>query len=376
MIDSKEFLEELGQKDLTFFAGVPDSLLKDICGYIDEVLPKENHIITANEGSAISLGIGYFLATEKIPIIYMQNSGMGNTVNPLVSLADKEVYSIPMILLIGWRGEPGKKDEPQHVKQGRVTPGLLDVLEIPYEVLPDNIEEAGAVITKLKNRTLSEGNPVALLVKKGTFASYKASKNSQNEELLTREQAIQAVGGVLGENDVVVSTTGKTSRELFEFRMNEKTESHPDFLTIGGMGHASQVALGIALNKKDRQIFCMDGDGAAIMHLGGMALIGELAPSNYIHIILNNGVHDSVGGQAVAGGQKLDFQKIAMGCGYEKYYKAVSEKEVREFMTNAKNSQSLTLLEIIIKPGARADLTRPNITPKDNKKRFIDMLKS
>lgn len=296
MIDTGKFYDCLTENDIDFFTGVPDSLLKNICAYIADNTTKQRNIIAANEGGAIALATGYHLATSKIPMVYMQNSGIGNAVNPLLSLADPDVYSIPMLLMVGWRGEPGLKDEPQHIKQGKVTLDLLDAMQIPYKILPDNIKEATRVIEEATLYIKKNSSPFAIIIRKNTFSPCKLKNIEVTNFELTREEAIKEVVKLLDKSDIIVSTTGMTSRELFEFR-KELGQSHEnDFLTVGSMGHANQIALSIALEKPDRNVYCFDGDGAILMHTGSMGIIGDLAPKNFKHIIFNNGAHDSVGG--------------------------------------------------------------------------------
>ena len=264
------------KNDITFFAGVPDSLLKDICAYITSHTPREKNIITANEGGAIALGAGYYLATNKIPLIYMQNSGIGNAVNPLLSLADKDVYSIPMILLIGWRGEPQTKDEPQHVKQGRVTPELLKGMEIPFQIMDEKSDYEDIINNSVK-KAKEILAPVAILVRKNTFDSFLLNQSENNSYELSREKALEEVLQFIPENSVIVSSTGMLSRELFELREKHKQSHEADFLVVGSMGHTSQIALGVALGKPSKQVFCFDGDGSAIMHLGNYAITGSIS---------------------------------------------------------------------------------------------------
>ena len=371
MINCKDIYNALVKKDIKFFTGVPDSLLKDFCAYITD--NSRNHIITANEGNAIALASGYYLATGKFGMVYMQNSGQGNAVNPLISLADPDVYSIPILLLIGWRGEPGKKDEPQHVKQGKITLSLLDTLGIPYEILSDNIKlgEKNLDIAINSMRRLSA--PYALVVKEGTFEPYNLKNKEKTLYELSREDAIKLVVDQLDLRDIIVSTTGKTSRELFEYRKNLNQEHCRDFLTVGSMGHSSSIALGIALQKPDRIIYCLDGDGAIIMHMGSLAIIGSQKPKNFKHIIFNNGSHDSVGGQPTVGFE-IDFTKIAEACGYKIALKAKTSDEVKEKMKILKLRDGPILLEIKVNKGARSDLIRPTKTPQENKQDFMNFL--
>ena len=314
MINPKFFIDSLASKDIDFFAGVPDSLLKNICAYITDNLPKEQNIIAANEGGAMGIAAGYHLATGKIPVVYMQNSGEGNIINPLASLTDKEVYNIPVLLLIGWRGRPGIHDEPQHVKQGKVTTGLLNTMGINYTVLSKEEDKAAKQIDVAIEYMQCTKECYALVIEKDTFDTYALSSNTDNGFVTHRELAIETAVSCLQENAVVVSTTGMISRELFEIREKRGEGHERDFLTVGSMGHASQIALGIALQQPHRPIYCFDGDGASIMHMGNMAITASMQPKNYIHIIFNNGAHDSVGGQPTVGLQ-INLCTIAKAMG-------------------------------------------------------------
>lgn len=377
MVDVKAFYNELLNNEIDFFTGVPDSLLKSFCAYIKDNVRNDKHIMAANEGNAIGVASGYHLSTGKIGLVYMQNSGIGNAINPLASLSDKLVYGIPMLLLIGWRGEPGKKDEPQHKKQGLITTKILEVMEIPYEVVDENIN---CDDMKLKVRSACEymkknNEPYALVIKKGTFGEYNIKNNSMVNFDLTREEAIEVLLSSMNENSTIVSTTGMTSRELFELRERRQENHNKDFLTVGSMGHASQIALGIALNNKENDVYCIDGDGAMIMHLGGLAIIGNQEVKNFKHILINNGAHDSVGGQETVG-LKIDIASIAKACGYKECYSCSSKDEIMMYSEKIKNSEGPVMLEIKVKKGARKDLGRPTKTPIENKTAFMNFLQN
>lgn len=376
MIDCATFHKVLKQAGVSFFAGVPDSLLKDICAFITDHSQPSEHVITANEGAAVALATGYHLATGAVPMIYLQNSGLGNLVNPLTSLTDPEVYAIPMLILIGWRGEPGVPDEPQHRKQGRITPAMLESLEIPYRVLPDNDVDLEATLLEAKAEAIDLKGPFALLVRKGTFAPYKLQKTISDSFTLRREDAIKQLLGTLEADAVVVSTTGMTSREVFEHRDATAAGHNRDFLTVGCMGHASQIAMGIALQKSARPVYCLDGDGALLMHLGSLAIIGSSGLKNYKHIVINNGAHDSVGGQPTVG-FSVDIPAIAKACGYD-WAESVSDKDAIEdaLQTLREKENGPALLEIRVNKGARKDLGRPTTTPIENKLEFMRFLES
>ena len=375
MIDIKEFYNELLNNDINFFTGVPDSLLKSFCAYIKDNVSSEKNIISANEGNAIGLASGYYLATRKIGLVYMQNSGLGNALNPLASLVDKLVYSIPMLLIIGWRGEPNKKDEPQHKKQGLITTETLEMLGIKYEILDEdtNNDEMKLKVKKAYNYMTENKEPYALVIKKDTFDEYKLKNNTSFDFEMTREEAIEIIVSKMKEDSVIVSTTGMASRELFELREKHKENHNKDFLTVGSMGHASQIALGIALSNKEKDVYCIDGDGALLMHLGGLSIIGNQSPKNFKHILINNGAHDSVGGQETVG-FKIDILAIAKACGYKECYSCSSKVELIRLAEKITDVEGPVLLEIKVKKGARKDLGRPTTTPIENKEAFIKFL--
>ena len=377
MIRPEFFIEALREKGIDCFAGVPDSLLKNICAYITDHFDAAHNIIAANEGAAVGLAAGHYLATGQPACVYMQNSGEGNIINPLASLTDQEVYSIPVLLLIGWRGRPGVHDEPQHVKQGKVTTGLLNVMGVNYEVLSKEEDKAAKQIEKAA-KALANKEVFALVIEKDTFEDYKLQNVEVNDLTMTREEAIQTVAAALGEKDCIVSTTGMISRELFEYRAAMNQGHERDFLTVGSMGHASQIALGIALAQPDRRVWCFDGDGATIMHMGSMAIVANKAPKNYVHVVFNNGAHDSVGGQPTVG-LKIDLPAVAKAVGYKAAI-SVSSKEGLEKELSTLNSQLSTLggpilLEIQVKKGNRKDLGRPTTTPIQNKEALMDFLR-
>ena len=372
------FIEQLKENGIDFFAGVPDSLLKNICAYITDTLPREQNIIAANEGGAMGIAAGYHLATGRIPVVYMQNSGEGNIINPLASLTDKEVYNIPVLLLIGWRGRPGVHDEPQHVKQGKVTTGLLNTMGINYTVLSKDEEAAAKQIKTAVGYMLKSNECYAFVIEKDTFDSYTLKSKVESILTLAREEAIETVVEKLPANAAVVSTTGMISRELFEIRERKGQGHGHDFLTVGSMGHASQIALGIALQQPSRPVYCFDGDGAAIMHMGNMAITASMQPKNYVHVVFNNGAHDSVGGQPTVG-LLIDMPAIAKAMGYRQVYSVSSKDELERLLASSVLQQSSfegpVLIEIRVKKGNRKDLGRPTTTPIQNKEALMDFLK-
>ena len=373
MISPKFFIDALASHDISFFAGVPDSLLKNICAYITDTLAHNQNIIAANEGGAMGIAAGYHLATGKIPVVYMQNSGEGNIINPLASLTDKEVYNIPVLLLIGWRGRPGVHDEPQHVKQGKVTTGLLNTMGINYTVLSKDEEQAEKQINEACKYMALTNECYALVIEKDTFDAYKLQHTKENTFPTTRELAIETAVKCLQPNAVVVSTTGMISRELFEIRERRGEGHEHDFLTVGSMGHASQIALGIALQQPNRPVYCFDGDGASIMHMGNMAITAQMQPKNYIHIVYNNGAHDSVGGQPTVGLQ-IDLCAIAKAVGYQEAISVENTEQLEEALKAAQQMEGPVLIEARVRKGNRKNLGRPTTTPIQNKEALMQLL--
>ena len=374
MISAEFLYNTLQAQDITFYAGVPDSLLKNLCAYITDHAEPGQHVIAANEGGAVALAAGYHLATGKVGVVYMQNSGEGNTINPLASLTDKEVYRIPMLLLIGWRGKPGVHDEPQHVKQGKITTGLLNVMGVNYDVLAQEEEKAAAQIAKAIEAVTMQREVYALVIEKDTFEPYVLQTTSNNAFAMTREEAIQTVAAAMGERDCAVSTTGMISRELYEYRTAQGQGHERDFLTVGSMGHASQIALGIAMQQPDRRVWCFDGDGASIMHMGNMAILAVQHPRNMVHVVFNNGAHDSVGGQPTVGLQ-INLTAIAQAMGYAAVRRVVTAEELQaECRELADRTDGPVFLEVCVRKGNRKDLGRPKTTPIRNKKRFMEFL--
>ena len=374
MIRPEYFYDLLQKRGSDFFTGVPDSLLKNFCAYVTDTAPEDKHIIAANEGCALALASGWHLATGKTPVVYMQNSGLGNAVNPLLSLADSDVYSVPLVLLIGWRGMPAVHDEPQHIKQGKVTLALLDAMRIPYVVTAESEDELNKQIDYCYACTEKASAPFAFVVKKDTFAPYALKNKTSSDAEMTREDTIERIVLHSPKDAVFVSTTGMASRELVELRVKHGMSGANDFLTVGSMGHASQIALSIAMQKKDRLVICLDGDGAAIMQMGGLATIGVRKPDNMIHVVLNNGAHDSVGGQPTVG-LKIDLPGIAKACGYAHTYSVEDAASLEAALANALSEKKTAFIEVKIRKGARADLGRPTTSPRENKKAFMEVLR-
>lgn len=375
MISPQAFYQAIVDRGVSLFAGVPDSLLKDFCAYVTDHTPKERNVITPNEGGAVALAMGHYLATGKLGLVYMQNSGLGNTVNPLTSLADPAIYGVPMLLMVGWRGMPGEHDEPQHVQMGAVTLETLAAIGVKTTVLPSDADAAAAALDAAIADAKARSAPHALVVKKGTFDAYKLQKADDAPYKMTRERAIELFVESLPKGACTVSTTGMPSRELFEVRERRKEPHEGDLLTVGGMGHASLIALGVAVEKPNRPVYCLDGDGAVIMHMGSFATIADLGPKNFRHVVLNNGAHDSVGGQpTVAFG--IDICAIAKASGYKDARVATNEDELRAALAALNASDGPALVEVRVKKGSRKDLGRPTMTPQDLKVAFSTFVRA
>lgn len=357
-----------------FYTGVPDSQLKSLCDCLmDTYGISQKHIIAANEGNCTALAAGYYLSTGKVPVVYMQNSGIGNIVNPVASLLNDEVYGIPCIFIVGWRGEPGVHDEPQHIFQGQITIDLLENIGIHTFVIDkDTTEQQIREEMENNKKYLDNGKSVAFVVKKGSI-SYDQKVTYSNDEKLCREDVIAEIVKYTKE-DIIVSTTGKASRELFEIREANKQSHKYDFLTVGSMGHSSSIAMGIAMQKPNSKIWCIDGDGAVLMHMGSMALMGSNKLPNMVHIIINNAAHETVGGMPTVS-SNIDFIKIAEGCGYPNCVSVSDMESLDKALEKAKSANELTLIEIKCAIGSRADLGRPTTTAKENKENFMAYLK-
>ena len=369
-----EKLAEILNSD--FYTGVPDSQLKALCNYLMNKygIDPKHHIIAANEGNCAALAAGYHLATGKIPVVYMQNSGEGNIINPAASLLNDKVYAIPVIFIIGWRGEPGVHDEPQHIYQGEVTTKLLDDMGISNFVIGKETkdEEVEAAMNDFREK-LSRGLDVAFVIRKGALTDAPKIEY-KNNNIMSREEIIRHIVSSSGE-DPIVSTTGKASRELFEIREANGQDHKYDFLTVGSMGHSSSIALGVALNKPNQKIWCIDGDGAALMHMGAMAVIGANKPKNLVHIVINNAAHETVGGMPTVAGS-IDLVKIAEACGYPNATSVDNFGELDKELEKAKERSELSFIEVKCSIGAREDLGRPTTTSLENKQNFMEYLKT
>lgn len=358
-----------------FYTGVPDSQLRALCDYLMDkygINPK-HHVIAANEGNCAALAAGYHLATGKVPVVYMQNSGEGNVINPVASLLSDKVYAIPIIFVIGWRGEPGISDEPQHIFQGEVTLRLLENMNIKYCLVEkETTDKELALIMEEFRKVLDNGQSVAFVIRRNAI-TYDGKVKYENTNQMKREEVIRHIVKFSGE-DPIISTTGKVSRELYEIRVENGQDHHYDFLTVGSMGHASSIALGVAINKPDTKVWCIDGDGALLMHMGAVAVIGVNAPKNMVHIVLNNGAHETVGGMPTVA-SKINLVNMAKACGYS-YAVCVNcfedlDRELRE----AKGRGELCFIEVKCSLGARDNLGRPTTSALENKENFMEYLK-
>ena len=374
-MDAKILLSACEKAGIDFYAGVPDSQLKGLCDTLFALHGTQGrHIVAANEGGAIALCAGHYLTTGKPGLCYMQNSGLGNAVNPLASLMDDKVYGLPCLMVIGWRGEPGVHDEPQHVKQGEITLGQLELLDIPYFVLSKDTGEAEFLAAfDTLHAAMNAGRCAAVVVRKGAL-SCSMKPDYANGRSLSREEAAEVIVKLAGEKDIFVSTTGKLSRELFEIRERLGQGHEKDFLTVGSMGHASMIALAIALEKPDRRIWCLDGDGAALMHLGAMSVLGQRKPQNLIHVVINNAAHETVGGMPVCEGA-LNISAAADAAGYESIYRTSTAEELAADAQQAMADKGLTLIEVMCAMGARDDLGRPTTTPKENRDALMSFIR-
>ncbi len=374
MISPQEFVDALHEIDIRFVTGVPDSLLKEVCACITTSLNQDQHVIASNEGTAVALAIGHYLGSQTPSLVYMQNSGIGNTINPLVSLADNAIYSIPMILMIGWRGEIQEdgnqlKDEPQHVKQGEITTDILKTLGISYRIIDNTTQDIFMILKELKDKSMKEQAPVALIVRKGTFEKFDSTEAIKKQDYeLSREQAIGYILDNIPENSPVVSTTGMISREVYEYRNLNPKDKKLDFLTVGGMGHASSIASGICIARPKSKVFCIDGDGSLLMHSGALANTSD--QDNFIHIVLNNEAHDSVGGQPTKGNE-VDFLGLAKAFGYKNTFQCFVKEDIYKILPNTLSLDGSALIEVRCRKGFRKDLGRPKSSPQENKHNFL-----
>jgi len=371
-VDVKNFVFALKDMGVNFFTGVPDSLLSPFCDYIvKEFGITQQHIVAANEGGAVGLAAGHYLATGKPAVVYMQNSGIGNAINPICSLLHEKVYSIPVVFVIGWRGEPGVKDEPQHVFQGEITLDLLEILGIPNVIISENtsLEEFHSAVSEFMTY-LSKGKMVAFVIKKGALSNDEPVKY-MSKVPLSRERILESIVNKSKADDIFVCTTGKLSREMYEIRERLEHGHQNDFLTVGSMGHSVMIAMGIAMSCMDKRVYCLDGDGSMLMHMGSLAVVGVHRPNNFVHIVINNGAHESVGGMPTAASQ-LDLSAIAHAAGYENFFRIVEQKELDNVLEQIPYIKGTVFIEVLSNLESRKNLGRPTTSPVENKNSFME----
>lgn len=371
MIETESFFNFLTKNNVNFFTGVPDSLLKEICQCIQEKTNKDQHIISSNEGNAIAIASGYYLSSKKIPLVYMQNSGFGNAINPLISLASKSVYSIPMLVFVGWRGEPNIKDEPQHMLQGEIMINLLKSCKLKYNIFSQDINTAKEQIINAIDGFSKDPEPFIFLIKKNTFSKYKKTETPENNYKVLRREAIELISNQLSDDDILLGATGKISREIYQYRKNIYHSSKMDFLNVGAMGHLSQIALSVANNNPGRRVVCFDGDGSILMHLGGLAILGSRKPKNLKHFIINNGCHESVGGQPTVGFE-INIIDVAKNLGYEHSELLLTKNDILSNVHDILNNDKLSLIDVRVGVENEKDLIRPDNNFLEHKNRFIN----
>lgn len=374
MVNQQFLFDSLREMGVDFFTGVPDSLLNNFCLYLTENLPASQHVMAANEGNAIGIAAGHYLATGHIPVVYMQNSGIGNATNPLLSLSHDSVYGIPMVLVIGWRGDPAVGDHAQHRKQGELTPVLMKDMDIPYQILDADetvVEKFAWAVAKAREIS----SPVALIAKKAILTEKVKKQDYPASELMNREEAISAVLDIIGPDAIYLATTGRATRELHEnLKVRGWADAGKEFLNVGAMGHLSSVGLGIALAKPDKKVIVFDGDAAAVMHMGSLATNCRYPASNLIHLVLNNGVNESVGGQK-SSGQVVNLTGIAAACGYQNPGKALSTKEeIAAFLEEPQNGTP-RFIDLYVRQGIRSDMPKLAIDHKLQKTQLMENLK-
>ena len=373
MIDPVDFIDKCEQLGVGFFTGVPDSSMKSLCNAICNKHDSGSHVISVNEGAAVSLASGVHLGNGQVPLVYFQNSGQGNSLNPLISLASKEVFSIPMIILVGWRGKPGSFDEPQHTLQGKVTEEIFKEISIKVILLSGEEEEAYSQLEEACSTAIEDSAPVCILVESGTFSECNLVAKETRDGLPGREDAIERILSMYDKEAVFISTTGKTSREVFEIRQRLGQSHERDFLVVGSMGHCAHISLGLAMARPDVEVICIDGDGSVLMHMGSLPTIGELGCKNLTHVIINNGVHESVGGHRITS-PELDFSEVARSCGYSESIRVSDLERLVETLQDWKKIDGPKLIEIMTRAGSRKDLGRPGITPLKVKESFMRSL--
>lgn len=374
MISCQDFFNILKENGFTFFTGIPDSTFKNFMKFIVDNDGKcLQNLVACNECESIALSAGYYLATNKIGIAYMQNSGLGKAINPLTSLCDQDTYSIPVLLLIGWRGEPGKNDAPQHKKMGRIMLSLLETLEIPYSILEPDLDYIKNEMKKAKKYFNNRKEPYAFIIRRNFFEDYDIKTLQKNNYELNREEAIELIMDNLDENDIVISTTGLISREVYEYRENREKDHFKSFYNIGSMGCASSIGLSIALQRPNKRILIFDGDGAAIMQMGVFTTIGKNFPDNLVHIIFDNHAHETTGNQP-SNSTAVNFHQVALASNYNYGTIVTTKSQLLDVINEIKHKKGPQMIVVRVKMGFRLDLKRPEKEPTNYKEYLMKYL--
>ena len=372
MINADDFLGPARNQGFDFYTGVPCSYLTPL---INRVIndPANRYVGAASEGEAVGIAAGAWLAGRKT-VVMCQNSGLGNAVNPLTSL--NVPFQIPTLLVVTWRGQPGLADEPQHELMGQITPALLDTLRIPHMAFPATADEIGPAIAAMSSSLNETRLPFAFIMEKGSVHDDGLSEIpptlrpagtrtdvSVSADLPTRFAILERLLATVPENAAIVASTGKCGRELFTLA------DRPQHLyQVGSMGCAGPMGLGVALNT-DRPVVVLDGDGAALMKLGAFATIGAMGPDNLIHIVLDNGVHDSTGGQPTVS-PSVDFAGVALSCGYTGATLSNDTDGFEKAFAAALANPGPHLIHVRIRPGSLDNLGRPTLSPREVADRF------
>lgn len=363
MIYVEDLLNTLKKKKINFFTGVPDSVLKNLTYKF-----KKNHISVNNEGTAVSLAAGYYLATGKLPCVYMQNSGLGNAINPLISITNKNIYSIPSILIIGWRGSPNSKDEPQHQVMGKKTKQILKLLGIKYFVARNkkDLEKFEKMIEYSRSKLTS----IACLIERSSIKNKKSKTQKKiiNKYKVYRYNFIKELVDLIKIKSNVISSTGFISRELDHILSKKKYLNIKPFYMVGGMGHSASLTLGVSLKSKKQNI-CLDGDGALLMHLGSLGIVKKYGKKNFKYILLRNDTHESVGCQPT-NSTHINYKILSKSFGFRKYLLITKELDFKNVVKKLINSPGPSFLEVRIKNGSISNLGRPK-NLKFVKKKFM-----
>jgi phosphonopyruvate decarboxylase len=367
MLSPEKLVRWLAENGVTFATGIPDSVLGGLCWELMKETSGINHVIACNEAAAVATAIGWHIGTNSIPLVYLQNSGLGSAVNPLASLAAGEVFHVPVLLLIGWRGKPGRLDEPQHRLMGSATVPILNCLGIPVDELPPDEEIAHDAITKIFGEIRVTGESRALVVEMGTIGPSESIPWSRyHAGLWTGAEALRHLCRRMPKDDLCVSTVGLVSRLLAAYRSGHRQEPANDLLAVGGLGLVSQLALGLALATPTRRIWCFDGDGSLLMHLGALTSVGASKPKNFVHVLFNNGIHESVGGLPSAN-QDTAFLQISRACGYKWDASAANAADLDILDHWLQDRDGPYFLELRVSRNVDLEVGRPRTSPRANK---------